>query len=245
MQDEFVLDKIIQSIPKTNTQIIEIGAGLGDLTNKLLSLGDITAYEVDTELLPYLKERFAKELQNGKLKLQMGDILKIWEGKSFRENPYFLVSNLPYYIATLLVLKAIKDPLCEGFVVMTQKEVAEKFCARAKDSDFGALSVLLGSVGGGELILEVPKEAFIPPPKVTSAVFRCQKTKECDFAFLQNLEKLLQIAFSAPRKTLLNNLQKHYEKEKILEAFAKLEIQANSRPHEIDTPLYHRLLEIL
>ncbi|WP_121764012.1 16S rRNA (adenine(1518)-N(6)/adenine(1519)-N(6))-dimethyltransferase RsmA [Helicobacter burdigaliensis] len=244
LQDKFVLDKIIQSIPNTNAQIVEIGAGLGDLTNKLLSLGDITAYEVDTELLPYLEERFAKELQNGKLKIQMGDILKIWEGKSFRDKPYFLVSNLPYYIATLLVVKAIKDPLCKGFVVMTQKEVALKFCAKVKESDFSALSVLLGSVGGGELILEVPKEAFIPPPKVTSAVFRCQKTENCDFVFLQNLEKLLQIAFCAPRKTLLNNLQKHFEKEKILNAFLELEIEINSRPHEIDIPLYHRLLKI-
>ena len=246
LQDEFVLDRIIKSIPKMEeVELIEIGAGLGDLTNKLLSLGNITTYEVDKDLIPYLQKRFSNALQKGQLKIEVGDILEIWKKKSLREKPYFLVSNLPYYIATLLVLKAIKDPLCKGCVVMTQKEVAQKFCAKSEDSDFSALSVLAQSVGSASLLFLVPPEAFIPPPKVTSAVFLIEKTKLLGEDFLDSLEKLLKVAFNAPRKIILNNLSKSYAKEKIQNGLKELGVEPTKRPHEIDISIYHRLLNFL
>lgn len=239
--------QIVQSIPKEfrDLRFIEIGAGLGDLTNKLLSLGNITAYEVDKELVPYLKERFKVALENGQLELKIGDIIEIWSGESLEDKPYFLISNLPYYIATLLVVKAIKDPLCKGCVVMTQKEVALKFCAIQNQSDFSALSVLAQSVGEAKMLFEVPPSAFVPQPKVTSAVFLIEKNQIPSSDFLAKLEELLKIAFNTPRKTLFNNLSKVYPKEKIVETLEKLEIASNKRPHEIDTTDYHRLLKLL
>ena len=247
LQDEFVLERIIQSIPKLSNEVelVEIGAGLGDLTNKLLSLGNITAYEVDKELIPYLKKRFNVALEKGQLKIEFSDVLKAWNTESLRQKPYFLVSNLPYYIATLLVLKAIKDPLCKGCVVMTQKEVAQKFCASCGDCDFGALSVLTQSVGNAKMLFLVQPEAFIPPPKVTSAVFLIEKTKNVNRDFLESLEDLLKVAFSAPRKTIENNLSKKYAKEKVKKVLQELEIEAKKRPHEIDIFTYHRLLKFL
>ncbi|WP_231232560.1 16S rRNA (adenine(1518)-N(6)/adenine(1519)-N(6))-dimethyltransferase RsmA [Helicobacter canadensis] len=238
---------MVQSIPKEfrNLKFIEIGAGLGDLTNKLLSLGNVTAYEVDKELIPYLKERFKVALENGQLELKVGDILEIWSRESLENKPYFLISNLPYYIATLLVIKAIKDPLCKGCVVMTQKEVALKFCAIQNQSDFSALSVLAQSVGEAKMLFEVPPSAFVPQPKVTSAVFLIEKNHIPSSDFLVKLEELLKIAFSAPRKTLFNNLSKVYSKEKIMETLETLGIVSNKRPHEIDTTDYHRLLKLL
>ncbi len=247
MQDENVLSQIVQSIPKEalKYELIEIGAGLGDLTNKLLSLGNITAYEVDRELVPYLKERFKVAFESGQLKLEIGDILEIWKGESLRSESYFLISNLPYYIATLLVIKAIKDPLCRGCVVMTQKEVALKFCAIQNQSDFGALSVLAHSIGEVKMLFEVHPSAFVPQPKVTSAVFLIMKNQNLPQEFLAHLEDLLKIAFNAPRKTLFNNLSKVYPKQKILEALEELGIKPNKRPHELDTTDYHRLLKLL
>lgn len=243
LQDEFILTQIIQSIPKDvrKYKIVEIGAGLGDLTNKLLSLGSITAYEVDMELVPHLQKRFSDAIKSQHLQLKLGDILEHWERESLENEDYFLVSNLPYYIATLLIVKALKDPFCKGCVVMTQKEVAEKFCADVFSSNFGALSILTQSVGIVSYLFSVPKEAFRPQPKVTSAVFLIQKTK--NFESLEKLEIMLKVAFSSPRKTLANNLSKTYKNAK--DILQKLDISANARPHEVDTATYHRLLKFL
>lgn len=192
-----------------------------------------------------MKERFKVALENGQLELKIGDIIEIWSGESLENKPYFLISNLPYYIATLLVVKAIKDPLCKGCVVMTQKEVALKFCAIQNQSDFSALSVLAQSVGEAKMLFEVPPSAFVPQPKVTSAVFLIEKNQIPSSDFFVKLEELLKIAFNTPRKTLFNNLSKVYSKEKIMETLETLGIVSSKRPHEIDTTDYHRLLKLL
>ncbi len=248
LEDESVLDAIIQSIPTIEraVELVEIGAGLGDLTNKLLGLGNITTYEVDEELIPHLQERFKEALECGRLNLKRCDVLESWRGCSLRENPYFLIANLPYYIATLLVVKLIKDPLAKGCVVMMQKEVAQKFCAQCGESDFSALSVLAQSVGETRFLFDVLPTAFVPQPKVISSVFLLTKDAGgLDAQRLDALESLLKIAFSAPRKTLLNNLAKHYEKKKVLEALETLSLEIHKRPHEVDTTDYHRLLKLL
>lgn len=141
----------------------------------------------------------------------------------------------------------IKDPLALGCVVMTQKEVALKFCAQCGQSDFSALGVLAQSVGEAKLLFDVPPSAFVPPPKVTSAVFLLEKSAMLSESYqdLEGLEKLLKAAFSAPRKTILNNLTKAYGKEKAQKALELLELSHAKRPHEIDTTNYHRLLKIL
>ena len=231
---------------KQDTKFIEIGAGLGDLTNKLLSLGNITAYEVDKELIPYLQDRFKDALENGRLSLRIGDVLEAWQDQSLCDKDYFLISNLPYYIATRIVVKVIKDPLSKGCVVMTQKEVAQKFCAQCKESDFSALSVLAQSVGKATLLFDVPPTAFVPPPKVISSVFLLQKNiNPPSCKDLEDLESLLKAAFYLPRKTILNNLSNAYPKQAIMDALKSLNIAHSKRPHEIDTQDYHRLLKIL
>lgn len=176
------------------------------------------------------------------------------------EEPYFLISNLPYYIATRLVLNALKDPKCRGLLVMTQKEVALKFCA--KDSQ-NALSVLAHTIGDITLLFDVPPSAFSPPPKVFSSVFEVIKEplKEKALASLaqapffeealqkgfEMLEDFLKACFSSPRKTLSNNLKKsvsYKEKlDKVLD-FLALENQPTSvRASEVKD--YLKLLKYL
>ena len=163
-------------------------------------------------------------------------------------SPYILISNLPYYIATRIILIALKDPLCKGFVVMTQKEVADKFCASSGDSEFCALSVLAQSVGDIRKLFSVPKEAFEPMPKVTSSVFSLRKEQE---SFLGNFtkssqrwlsfEKMLKHAFVSPRKKLLSNLARHYDKKQLEEIFATLGMPPDSRAHQVSTQKYHHI----
>lgn len=163
-------------------------------------------------------------------------------------SPYILISNLPYYIATRIILIALKDPLCKGFVVMTQKEVADKFCASSGDSEFCALSVLAQSVGDIRPLFSVPKEAFEPMPKVTSSVFSLRKEQESflgDFTKSSqrwlSFEKMLKHAFVSPRKKLLSNLARQYDKKQLEEIFATLGMPPDSRAHQVSTQKYHHI----
>ncbi len=244
LKDDLYVSKIIESIPDCarELRVVEIGTGLGDLTSRLLSCWDILTFEVDMDLRPYLERRFQKELATGRLEIRFGDVMEEWQGHGLLAEPYVLVSNLPYYIATAMILKALKDPMCRSLVVMVQKEVAEKFCAHQGERDFSALSVIAQSYGDVRLLFEVPPGAFEPVPKVTSAVFRLDKIRE---AIPSGLEALLRLAFSAPRKKLIKNLSCAYQSGRLKEIFLNLGISEDSRPHELETSHYHRLLNIL
>lgn len=245
LKDQIYLDQIIQSIPSTQSQMIEIGIGLGDLTERLLKLHNLIAYEVDEDLCSLLNNRefFGKE----NLTLLHRDVLECENTIGWlHPKPYFLVSNLPYYIATHIILRVLRDEMCEGLVVMTQKEVAEKFCANVKDKDFCALSVIAQSVGEAEMLFEVPPYAFEPAPKVDSAVFRiCKKPQPPKIQELMRLETLLKVAFATPRKKLSKNLATLYSKQDIQKVFEELEIQEHLRPHEVSTSLYHQIAKKL
>lgn len=222
---------------------MEIGVGLGDLSAKLLNHFDLVAYEIDKQLCQSFAERFPKD----RFRLYNVDILEIaFKSGWLCDEPYILVSNLPYYIATKIILNALKDDKCVGLVVMTQKEVAEKFCACVGQSAFCALSVLTQSVSSAvNLVVNVPPSAFMPPPKVDSAVFCIEKnstTLSADF------EKMLKIAFSAPRKRAIKNLDSLVdfvgevgENGAISDIFKSLGIDENARAHQISTENYHQI----
>ena len=239
LHDVSVLDTIVQSIPHAHDcRIVEVGAGLGDLTNRVLDCGRILAFEIDRDLQAHLSQKFDRELQKGSLEFVFGDVLEFWQGENLLDSAYMLVSNLPYYIATAIVVRALHDCLCKAMVVMVQKEVAQKFCAVSGNS---ALSVLAQSVGECMWVCDVSASAFRPAPKVDSAVFKIVRKSEIP----PRLENLLQAAFAAPRKTLHNNLAKSYSKNLIAHAFETLGLAANVRPHELNTPQYHQLHRIL
>lgn len=240
LRDESVKRQIIESIPNSD-KIVEIGPGLGDLTRGLLSkTKQLACFEIDNELFVLLEKKFENELKSGHLELFCKDALKSWEQISTK--PYFLAANLPYYIATNIILRALEDTNCLGFVVMIQREVALKFCANAGDSDFCALSLLAELFGECELLFDVPPSAFEPQPKVVSSVIRLKKTKtlNCD---IKGFENFLKIAFSTPRKTLLKNLSVSTEKTLLESIFSKLNIALNIRPHELNLALFLKIFD--
>lgn len=222
---------------------MEIGVGLGDLSAKLLNHFDLVAYEIDKQLCQRFAERFPKD----RFRLYNVDILEIaFKSGWLCDEPYILVSNLPYYIATKIILNALKDDKCVGLVVMTQKEVAEKFCACVGQSAFCALSVLTQSLSSAaNLVVNVPPSAFVPPPKVDSAVFCIEKNGA---KFNADFEKMLKVAFSAPRKRAIKNLDsllcfvgKVGENGAISDIFKSLGIDKNARAHQISTENYHQI----
>ncbi len=253
LKDESVKAKIIQSMPNDDKNVVEIGPGLGDLTRELLRCGKrVTAFEIDLELCGYLQNSFQDEIENGVLTLVCSDVLEAWKDDSLQDKTYHLIANLPYYVATTIILKALRDPGCRTIVVMIQKEVAEKFAARSGEKAFSALSVLANSISKAEILFDVAPESFTPPPKVTSAVLKLDKFRDYrdDNLFktpekLDAFEAFLKAAFKQPRKVLIKNLQHLYEKEVLLKQFEKLEIPLNARPHQLETSKYHLLFKNL
>jgi 16S rRNA (adenine1518-N6/adenine1519-N6)-dimethyltransferase len=223
--------------------LVEIGPGLGDLTKRLLDIKSVIAYEVDRDLYSILQDSFKEELTDSRLSLICIDVLEHWDNKPLYDGRYNMVANLPYYISTTIILKALKDSNCKNILVMVQKEVAQKFCAIAGEREFCAHSVLASSVGEARLLFDVPPTAFDPMPKVTSSVLLIRKVKEFDIT--KDFEDFLRVAFSQPRKKLTKNLSSKYSKELLESILSDMELSSNIRPHEIDTKEYHTLFNRL
>jgi len=241
LKDQAVLQKIVEAMPKNANRIAEIGPGLGDLTKYLVDVKGVTAFEVDTDLCKHLEHEFQKEITTSSLTIRCGDVLENWQSVLLDE-PYDLVANLPYYIATNIILRALADPQCDNMLVMIQREVAEKFSASPGEKNFGALSIIAQSIATANIVLSVPPEAFEPPPKVDSAVLLLQKTASRNDAVF---EAFLKTAFTQPRKTLHKNLSSRYVKAEVKATLEMLGLPPSIRPHQVETSDYHQLYTIL
>ena len=216
-------------MPNNNNLVIEIGPGLGDLTEKLLEKRRVLAFEIDKDLCEILKEKFPN------LNLKCGDVLNYWQ-KSLADEKYDLIANLPYYIATKIILKALKDKNAKNILVLIQKEVADKFSAKPGDRNYGSLAVLAGSVAKIKKLFDVPPGAFVPVPKVTSSVILFEKYND---SYDEKFAEFLKLAFNSPRKTLRKNLSAfNFEPE-------MFGLNKNIRPHQVEGSTFFRLFSAL
>ena len=241
LKDTTILDKIIQSMPNNNNYVVEIGPGLGDLTKNLVKYKDMTAYEVDTDLIGILKSKFAIEIEKEKLKLIHTDVLVAWDKqKTLHDGKYDLIANLPYYIATNIVLRAFEDKNCEHIIVMVQKEVAEKFTAKVNDKDYSSLGIITELISvDSRILFDVPPESFDPPPKIISSILYIKK--DMDKCLDKDFNKFLKACFVQPRKKLSKNLTSVIDKNAISKIYEELEINDNVRPHEVSSSLYSQM----
>jgi len=241
LKDDSILNKIIEAMPNNNNHIVEIGPGLGDLTQRMLKYKDMTAYEIDTDLLRILRSKFANEIQSNSLELIHTDVLDIWKQKgTLYKDKFDLIANLPYYIATNIILQALEDDNCENIIVMIQKEVAEKFAASEGEKEFSSLGVIAKlSSKESKILFDVPASCFEPAPKVTSSVLYIKKafTEKLDLSF----KRFLKAAFTQPRKKLSKNLSSVANKDFLKELYNELNIDDNIRPHEVSPSLYRQM----
>ena len=247
----FIVDKnIIHSIiSKSNidkdTLVIEIGPGAGSLTTELDEVaGHIIAYEIDKTLKPILE---TKNLKNTTIIYE--DFLKrnvLEDIKKYNYQKIYVVSNLPYYITTPIIIKLIEDKLnIDKIVVMVQKEVGDRFKAKPNTKEYNSLSIFLNYYYTVEKLLDVSKNVFIPKPNVDSIVISL--TKKEDKIKVNNEKlffKLVRDSFKQKRKTLKNNL-KGYNLEKIEEVLKKhnldLTVRAETLPIEIFAEIANNL----
>jgi 16S rRNA (adenine1518-N6/adenine1519-N6)-dimethyltransferase len=258
LKDVSVIHKIIETIPNLSQNsgekltIVEIGAGLGDLTKHLLNINSVqkvVVFEIDTDLCKILQSDFYDEIKSNKLVLNCGDVLEFWktQEKNLINQKYHLVANLPYYISTTIILNSFEDKNCLSSTVMVQKEVGDKFLASPEQKEFSALGVISSTESDRHEVVKVPPEAFEPPPKVDSVVIQLIKHNIFDSSFkTSEFRNFLKIAFSQPRKTLKKNLISFKKSGfDLSEIFSELELIETIRPHQVGIFQYHQLYEIL
>ncbi|GEN89341.1 16S rRNA (adenine(1518)-N(6)/adenine(1519)-N(6))-dimethyltransferase RsmA [Oceanobacillus sojae] len=218
--DVNVLENIIHQAGITKeTGAIEIGPGMGALTEQLAIHADrVVAFEIDQRLLPILEETLA-DYDNVEVILE--DILKANVDEVIRKHfeegqDIHVVANLPYYITTPILMKLVRDRLpVTSLTVMIQKEVADRMAAVPNTKSYGSLSIAVQYYTEAKVVLNVPKQVFMPQPNVDSSVLKLVMRKEPpvqvdneDFFF-----ELIQASFAQRRKTLRNNLNRFLQEK--------------------------------
>lgn len=210
---ELLKDIVEQSGIDENTTVLEIGPGAGALTRAISEKAKkVVAYEIDTRLKPLLQETVGdKKNVEIVFKDVMKEKLSIIEEKLGED--YVMVANLPYYITTPIVMNFLENSKrIKAMVIMVQKEVADRFTAKEKTADYGAITVGINLRGQAKQVIYVPREKFTPPPNVDSAVVKIDIDKDkfsgVDY---KKVREIVKVAFSNRRKMLVNNLMNFYK----------------------------------
>lgn len=255
LTDHNILTKITQTAELSKeVNVIEIGPGIGSLTQYLLEeAAEVMAFEIDKSLIPILEETMAPY---DNFTLVSADILKVdllSEIQKFKNPnlPIKVVANLPYYITTPILMHLIesKIPFSE-FVVMMQKEVADRIAASPKTKAYGSLSIAVQYYMGASVAFIVPRTVFIPAPNVDSAILKMVR-REAPLVEVEDEEwffKTMHSSFVHRRKTLMNNLQAAFGKEckpEIEKLLAQAEISPTIRGEALSIEEFAKLADAL
>jgi len=234
--DGGIIGAIVSAInPQRSDTVIEIGPGLGAITEPLLARIDhLHVVEIDRDLIARLKKQYPRE----RLTIHEGDALAFDFASIGRD--LRLVGNLPYNISTpLLFHLAEYVGVVRDMHFMLQKEVVERMVAVPGDGDFGRLSVMLQYRFHLEWLIDVPPESFDPPPKVQSAVVRLIPKDVAELAAkdMAVFSRVVQTAFAQRRKMLRNTLKGVLDDA----GFAALGISPTLRPEDLAVEDYVRI----
>jgi 16S rRNA (adenine1518-N6/adenine1519-N6)-dimethyltransferase len=220
---------------------IEIGAGTGALTVALLEAGAaVTALEIDPDLVSILANR--PDLANASIVL--GDAMTYDYAAFARGGPWGVAGNLPYNVATPLLLQLIEmDDGPDAIVAMIQKDVANRLAAKPGTAAYGQYAMQV------ERAFTLGPRAFYPPPKVDSTVVRLVRRSEPAVhpRDLEVFRKVVRGAFAYRRKTLANSLALalHLERDVVARAIAASDLPAESRGEQLDLKAFCRLADVL
>ncbi|MGL4662997.1 MAG: 16S rRNA (adenine(1518)-N(6)/adenine(1519)-N(6))-dimethyltransferase RsmA [Culicoidibacterales bacterium] len=245
--DQNILRKIVEVASVEDKHVVEIGPGIGALTQFIADdAASVHCFEVDETLKPILAETL-NDYPNVEVIFQ--DILKSqFETYDFLEKRFSVVANLPYYITTPIIEHLIPyRKQIDSITIMMQKEVAERIQAAPGSKQYGSLSIYLQTYFDAEIAFVVPRTVFMPPPDVESAILHLVPKKQMHLQEeeIATFEKIIRAAFATRRKTILNNLQRLYGKEKTIEYLESAKITSNLRPEQISIDSYSELSRIV
>ena len=241
--DDGVIEKMLAAADiKPGDKVLEIGPGLGVLTDQLLEAGaDVLAVELDPGLARIMRDRHE---DNPKFQLVEGDFLSFdlqdlsTKLGSPGEGEYKIVANLPYAITSDAIKKMLTtSPKPHSVTIMIQREVAERATAQPPKS--GLLSIVLQTYGQAKIVTRVPAGSFWPAPKVESAVlhislYSSEKISETLAGIPpEKFLKIVSQGFAQKRKQLKNTLGKQYDKKLIEQAFENAQLEPSERPERV------------
>jgi len=241
LKDPGVIDAIIQTVGATKSDtVVEIGPGLGAITRSLAArAGTLHAIELDRDLIAQLRHEYAAAAN---VTVHEADALR-FDYSSLGET-LRIVGNLPYNISTPLLFHLLNYRDCiVDMHFMLQKEVVDRMAASPGSKSYGRLGIMLGCHFQIDALFDVDKEAFDPPPKVTSAVVRLAPLPAGTYAINdeERLSRLVATAFSQRRKTIRNSLSKVVDEAQLVDAG----IDPGLRPEAISIADYVRLANTL
>lgn len=250
--DDDIINGIVENAEvNKNDLIIEIGPGLGTLTEKLLNnAGKVISIELDPKMITILKDRFSlydnfELINDDVLKVDLNQLINSNLGNTLKEAK--VVANLPYYITTPIIMKLLEEKLnLTSITVMVQKEVAQRLTAVPGDKETGAITYSINYYTDPKTVLQVPNTAFIPAPEVNSAVIKLNVLKEPKIK-LENEElffKVIKSAFLLKRKTLVNALSNSdlfKNKSDIIKMLEELNIEQNIRGEKLSIEQYSQI----
>lgn len=257
LTDANILQKIVDTaaIDKA-VNVIEIGPGIGALTEFLAEVAaEVRAFEIDDRLIPILAATLSRfdnvtVVNQDILKTDLKEQIKQFKNPNL---PIKVVANLPYYITTPILMHLIesKIPFSE-FVVMMQKEVADRISALPNTKAYGSLSIAVQYYMTAKVSFIVPRTVFVPAPNVDSAILKMVRrprpavtVKDEDFFF-----KLVKASFTHRRKTLWNNLTGYFGKseevkERLVTALQEADLSPSIRGEALDLIAFARLSDAL
>lgn len=250
LTDKNIIDRIIGSAEiGPDDLVIEIGPGIGVITREAAETArKVIAVEIDKNLIPILKETLS-DVDNVEIVNQ--DILKtdvnqLIANQGDSISGVKIIGNLPYYITTPIIMKLLEDGvMADSITVMMQKEVADRIKASPGTKAYGALSVAVQYYCTVEGVVNVPKEVFVPQPKVDSTVLRLSIREEAPVK-LSDREiffRCVKAGFGQRRKTLLNSLMgiEGITKEEVKEALDAAGIDSARRAETLDLEEFAKL----
>ena len=251
LQDGNIIRRIIRSIsPKPGQHLVEIGPGLGAITEELLeAVGELDVVELDRDLIPILRTRFFN--YEDKFRIHEGDALKfdfntlIKKEQQDEEQPneqIRVVGNLPYNISTPLIFHLLSHTgIIKDMHFMLQKEVVQRLAAQPGENNYGRLGIMAQYYCQVDNLFLVPPEAFDPKPKVDSAIVKLSPYAELPYPALdtKDFASIVRISFNQRRKTLRNNLKETLPSERI----EALEIDPGIRPERLSLSEFVKLAD--
>ena len=194
-----------------NTGVIEIGPGIGVLTNELCKIArKVVSVELDTRLMPVLAETLA---EHENFKVINADVMKVDLHKLIEEEfagmDVVVCANLPYYITSPIIMKLLEDKLpIKALTVMVQKEAADRLCAEVGSRESGAVTVAVNYYSEAEKLFGVSRGSFMPAPNVDSAVIKLNVAEKprVDVKDEKLFFRMVKSAFGQRRKTISNSI---------------------------------------
>ena len=239
--DSNIVDKIARIACDEDLKTIEIGPGLGALTQMLLKYSkSVDAYEIDKDMF----DRLLENIDDERLSVYLEDFLDTDLSKyTDRVN---ICGNLPYYVTTPILFKIFESGIdINRLTIMVQKELGERICAKPSSEEYGALSVEVQYLFDTKIEMNVSRNVFYPVPNVDSIVISFTPIRDRDIEYENEFFDFVKKCFRMRRKTLHNNLKDIYDESMIEKMYEELSLDKGVRAQQLTLEQFIDIFELL